>query len=218
MAFTKTLQYALVAAVANGVAQSQSKGAAGNLTLNGSLVSSGVATLDSGGASRRVLFTFAGNESGHNFTVTGTDRYGRAQTEVVAGTTAGTTYTSKDFKTVTQVAVDAATTSTLTVGTNAIGSSAPWVVDQWPNPSFFGGEASLSGSATYNIEAAYDDFSPQWDLNSNTPTYFTAVDGSAGAAQQFNQQIGCTLLRLTILSGTGTVTAKMRQTYSGRAT
>jgi hypothetical protein len=39
-----TLQ--LVALVANGIALSQTPGAAGNLTLNGSLVTAGVAILD----------------------------------------------------------------------------------------------------------------------------------------------------------------------------
>lgn len=68
---TKTL----AAASVNAIAQSQSLGAAGNVTLNGATASGGLATLDT---QRRVLITSAGNDSGISFTVFGATDSGTA--------------------------------------------------------------------------------------------------------------------------------------------
>lgn len=217
MALTKSILYILAASVATGIAASQSGTAATKLTLNGSLVTAGVATLDSGGAARRVIVTSAGNDSTNSFTIVGTDRYGRPQTEVLTGANAGIAQTAHDFSTVTSITPTSNTASTVTAGTNGVGSSAPWIVDEWANPSQFGGYISSSGTA-YLLEKSYDDLSPQWDVNTNTPTYTTAVDGTAGSSQDFDITTDCTMLRLTITSGTGTVAAKMRQSYAGRTT
>ena len=76
----------LAAAAATGIALSQSGTAGTALTLNGSLVTSGVANL--GSIARRVIVTSAGNDSTNTFTIVGTDRYGRTQTEVLTGANA----------------------------------------------------------------------------------------------------------------------------------
>lgn len=104
------------AIVTNGVAQSQSNTGAHTLTLNGSLVSGGVATfdvprnviVDSGGADTAVL------------TVTGTDEYGNTMKENI--TLNGTTGVSgkKAFKTVTSITSSATIANGAFVGTGDV--------------------------------------------------------------------------------------------------
>jgi hypothetical protein len=91
-----------IAAAAASIAASQDPAGAGNLTLNGTLVSGGVATLD---VPRNVTITAAGNESGFTFTVTGKDGYGNTQVETITGPNATTAAGKKAFKTVTSIAV-----------------------------------------------------------------------------------------------------------------
>lgn len=105
---------------------------------------------------------------------------------------------------------------TKTLSQTGTGSTTPWIVDGFANPSFFGGAATVTGTAAYKIEGSYDDFSPQWDLVANTATWFTVVDGSAGTSQDFNFNFGGTMLRLTVTSGSGTVAAKLKQSYAGK--
>lgn len=207
--YQKAIFYQLAASVVNGIALSQSKGSAGNFTLNGSLVSAGVATLDSGGSARRVLFTFAADETGHSFTVTGTDRYGRPQSEVVSGN-ATTAFTTKDYLTVTQVSVASATTGNVQIGTNGVGSSTPLIVDAFVNPANYSCATVATGTVNYTVEKSSDDLAPAWDLANNSPTWYptptfntqtTSVDGIISGP--------CTMIRLTINSGTGSVTARI---------
>ena len=219
----KVISYQLAAAASTGIATSQSGTAATPLTLNGSLVTGGVATLDSGGAARRVIITSAGNDTGITFTIVGTDRYGRPQTEVLTGghntVNGGIVQTLHDFLTVTSETPSGNTASTVTSGTSAVGSSAPWVVDQWSNPGNYGCGIVCSSGTTYNVEGAYDYLAPQWDVNVNTPTYYTALDGSAGGNTNASPLNGpYTLLRLTITSGTGLVTARFIQPFNAGAT
>ena len=207
--YQKTITMQLAASVVNGIAQSQSKGSAGNFTLNGSLVTAGVATLDSNGNARRVLFTFAGDETGHNFTITGTGWNGLAQTEVVAGTST-TAQSTKDFKTVSKVSVDAATTSTVQIGTNGVGSSLPFVCDAIISRADYACGVTASGTVNYTIEESYDDLGPAWDINSASPTWFADSNFTSKTSNTNGVLNGpFTMIRLTINSGTGSATARI---------
>jgi hypothetical protein len=71
---------------------------------------------------RNVRCVFGGKWDGGDITVTGTDQFGAAQTEVIADAAGSTVVGTKIFKTVTAVAkeavgVDADPTNTVTVGT-----------------------------------------------------------------------------------------------------
>ena len=193
---------ALTANSANCICQSQTPGAAGNLTINGSAASGGVATLDT---QRRVLLTFAADESGHNFTIYGTNQTGNAISEVVAGTTPGTVATNLDFLTVSRVAIDAAATGAITVGTNTTGST-PWFsLDLMRTPIVLGLQALVTGTVNYTVEMTNQDVN---NLPSGTtyPTPFPSPDMAgltASAQSQFTNPVP--YFRLTINSGTGTV-------------
>lgn len=108
------------AADRDGIATAQTTVGAGNLTLDGALAG----TLAIPG---HVSVYSAGNISTVTFTVTGTDRYGRAISEDIVGpdTTPDTNVGSLNFATVTQVYADGA------VGTDVEIGSADEFETQW---------------------------------------------------------------------------------------
>lgn len=141
---------------ATGISLSQTPGAAGNLTITGSLASAGVATLS---PPQRVAITSAGNDSGRTFTVYGTDRNGVTISEAVTGANVGVAYTVYDYATVTRIAVDAATAGAVTAGTNGIGSTTWIPCDVNVRTKF---EASvvgqiISGTPTWQVDVTFDD-------------------------------------------------------------
>lgn len=153
---TITLQ--LIAGVSNGVCQSQAVLAAGALTLNGALVTGGVAVFD---VPRRVVAASSGADAGVILTIAGTDRDGNATTEALTLVNSpASVYTKLDFATVTGVTSSGAAAGNITVGTNGVGSS-PWVYDDITHENWYlrvgvslpGGD----GTATYTVEHTYDD-------------------------------------------------------------
>lgn len=215
MAYSKTLTLNLAAAVANGIALAQTLGSATNFNLNGSLVTGGVATLDSNGNARRVLLTLAASEVGHNFTLVGTGWNGLTQSEVIAGTGAGTIVSVYDYKTITVVSSSAATTGNVTIGTNAQASTQAWIVDPWTAGGNVGCGLDVTGTISITIELSLNDYSPDWNLNNVTPMWFPATNFTTKAADT-GGQIGETfrMLRMTQLSGSGSAVASLLQPAS----
>ena len=141
----------LAAADADGIAQAQNP--ASTFTLNGALVSGGVAQL---GAPRRVLITTTANETGVTFTVTGTNLAGDVLTEALVGVNNTTTYTTLDFYTVTSVTNSTTLTGNVTIGTNGVGGS-PWVrIDDY-GASYISVQARVSGTVNYTLQQTLDD-------------------------------------------------------------
>lgn len=104
--------------LANGICASQSAGAAGNLTLNGSLVNSGLGAAVLGWPGSSVVVVSAGNDSGITFKISGTDQNGASVSQVLTGANTSRVATTVLFYTVASVAVSGATASTVTVGRN----------------------------------------------------------------------------------------------------
>lgn len=109
-----------------------------------------------------ILGNAATNHSGKTFTITGTDANGVAITDAIAGPNGVATVTStKRFKTVTSVTVDATTgADTFDIGWTALAST-PWVaLDVTQVPFAVGVGAVLSsGAANYDLEHTYSDIS-----------------------------------------------------------
>jgi hypothetical protein len=202
----------LAAASANNIALSQTTAGAANLTLNGSLVSGGVATLDK---PRRILITNAGNDSALTFTVYGTWFNGQTISETVQGTSGSSVATTLDFATVTRIAVSGATSvSGVTVGTNGVAGSS-WVrLDSWAD-SNTAIQCNVSGTANYTVQVTMDDpdnfiypvaiGNVTW-LNTNDTDAVTAV------ADVFtNFQFTPTFARILLNSGSGSVAATFAQ-------
>tara|TARA_E500000305_G_scaffold57658_1_gene45981 strand:+ start:1171 stop:1776 length:606 start_codon:yes stop_codon:yes gene_type:complete len=94
-----------------GVAQTVS--GAANFTLTSAATSG---TYANANTAPKVSFTSSGNISGVNFTVTGTDVNGDAQSEVIAGPNATTVFTTLFYKTVSQVATGASVGTNTSIG------------------------------------------------------------------------------------------------------
>ena len=188
---------------ATNIRTASSIAAAGTVTLNGSLVTSGVATLDQ---PRRVLFTSTGNDSGITFTVTGTDWNNMPVSEVLTGANATTTYTVYDFKTVTSVVASGASAGNVSIGTNGIASSRPVFLDTYADSSTYiqtdtGGSAAitytiqLSGDNPNNAQIGMgtEDYTDTRWVNSGTAALVTAT-----SSQNANQAGVPTMIRCLI--------------------
>lgn len=145
----------LAAADADGLALAQALGGAGNLNLNGVLVTGGVGEFD---VARRVAIASVGDDSGLTWTVYGTDRNGNSQSESFAGANAGTVFSERDFLTVTRIAGSAATAGNVTAGSNAVGST-QWFVREWMSMGTLGVLMYFAAgiAATANFEITFDD-------------------------------------------------------------
>jgi hypothetical protein len=202
----------LASADADGIAQAQNPASA--FTLNGALVSGGVALL---GAPRRVLITTTANETGVTFTVTGTNKAGDVLSEDVTGVNNTTTYTALDFYSVTSVTNSAALAGNVTIGTNGIGGS-PWVMlDPWALPAV-AVQINVSGTVNYTLQQSLDD--PNDPTNPTTAASMTWIDSAdtavvgATTAQQTNYAFTPRYVRVLLNSGGGSATATIIQSGS----
>ncbi len=112
--FARQINYGnVIAPDVDSAAVSQAGTASTALTLNGTLVTGGVATFDK---ARAYTITSAGNDSGITFTVTGTDDYENVLVETTTGANAGTAAGAKAFKTITSVVPSGNTAANVEVG------------------------------------------------------------------------------------------------------
>lgn len=214
-----TITVVLAAASSNNICTSQTPSGAGNLTINGAAASGGVATITSAtGVARQVLITPAGADAGRTFTLYGTDANGDTISEAVAGANNPSTSTSVGmYKTITRIAVDAATAGAITVGTNGVGASAAIPIDYRLNPVCVGiGTVLTTGSANWTVQETFTDF------YNTTPTAFAAASwiSNSGLTSKSATTDGSLLfpvvaLRLLINSGTGTVAFTVIQAQQG---
>lgn len=206
--YLKRLELQLAAAVSNGISVSQSLSAAGNLTITGSLATAGVATFD---VARRVGITSAGNDASLVWTITGTDRNGRAQSETLAGANMGVAQSTRDFLTVTQIAGSKATGSTVTAGSTGTASTAPYIIDYFATTANYTAMVQNAGGSTWSLEFSNNDISPNYDLTVENPLWMapTAVSGISATSTQAAIQGPYVMCRLTLTAGTSLVRAHM---------
>ena len=189
---------------ADGIATSQKPAA--TFTLDGALVSGGVALL---GAARRVLFTTTADETTRTFTVTGTNAAGDVLSETLAGVNNTTTYTTLDFYTVTRVTVSGTLAGNVTIGTNGVGGS-PWVrLDEWalPNVSV---QTVVSGTINYTVQ--YSDDDPNSPTDAVLPSAMTWSTLAAGTGSSAVTNAAYAPLWVRILVNSNTNPAYVRAT------
>lgn len=170
----------------NGIALAQQTAGAANLTLAGALASGGVATLD---IPRHVGIYCAGDINTVVFTVTGTDRFGATITEDITGVNATTVNGVKNFKTVTQVAADAAVGTNVEVGTTNEFDSQVIPVSYRTSNISYSCNPTVAGAFTYEVkytlddpwESGFDESAAVWleDLGSKTPASSTDYESSS---------------------------------------
>lgn len=206
---TKTISIGPIAAASTtNIATAQSATANTPLTINGSAATAGVATLD---VARRVLLTFAADETGHNFTLTGTDRYGRPQTEVIAGAAASAA-SVKDYVTITKIVPGSNGAGNISAGTNGVASSDAYICDWIANPNTIGAAVEAVGTVNVTVQECYDDFAPAWDQAANTFVWFNDPNFASVTQNKSGTLAGpFTAIRLTLNSGgTGTASAALK--------
>lgn len=219
MARAVVLTKSLTAAAVAAVAAAQPLAAAGNLLINGSAATGGVATLDS---QRRISILSSGNDSALNWTVYGTNQAGLVISEVVAGGNAVAVATTQDFLTVTRISGSGATAGTVQVGTSGIGST-PWQVPNQHITEFSIGVGTelVSGAANWTIEVTSDSplqlipiYQPGFATTPPVPVVF-GWPGLSGVAAATAGKIDTVIAawRLTITAGLGTV--KVSATQAG---
>jgi hypothetical protein len=199
----------LATASANNIALSQTPAGAGALTLNGSLVTAGIAVLDT---PRRILITTA--DTTHVFTIVGLSPTGTIVTESFL-VVAGASYSALDYAKVTGVLINGAATAAVTVGTNGIAST-PWVrFDEWA-PAPVSIQCVVSGTVNYTIQQTLDDpNSPTNPVTPNAVTWLSTSDTAGVGATtsiQSNYAYAPVFSRVLLNSGTGSVTATFVQT------
>jgi len=97
----------------DGILASSTPAAAGALTLDGALVTNGIATLSS---QRKILIYSDGDESGDTYAVVGQDAAGVAVTESITGPNATTVYSTSTFKTISSITISGAATGNVSIG------------------------------------------------------------------------------------------------------
>jgi hypothetical protein len=186
---------------ADGICQSQTPAGAVALTLNGALVSGGVASL---GDARRVLVTTVSNESAKTLTIVGTDWNGDEISEVIAGPNATTGYTDSDFLTVTSVTASAAFTGAVTVGTNGIASSPPFPLDIYNKPEV-SLQVAVTGTINWTVQQTLDN---PFSVDTENIVWLDHPD-AAMVAETVNRQGNYAYVpfatRVTLNSGTGSL-------------
>lgn len=190
MARPKSWDYTSIAALdRDGVCASQTP-AAGTvdqaLTIAGALASGGVATMDVA----RHIGVYSGSDiSARVFTITGTDRYGRAISDTVTGVNNSTVATQRNFATVTGVTVDLDTGAAVEVGTTG-SLDTPWYAQNrfdGDAPTGIGADVTAAASLTWGAETTMDPIRT-WDgvvardsaahgtVTNKTATFFGSQD------------------------------------------
>jgi len=218
--FTKTL----AAASANNIALAQAAVAGTPMTLNGSAVSGGVATIDTYNLNnntepgRRVLLTSTSGVETASVTIVGTNSSKTVITETVTFSGAATTAQSNlDFVTVTQLLPSGTIVGNLSAGTNGVGSNR-WI--SWNTvgnpPENLGIAVELvSGAVNYTVQYTFDDpnFLPT-GISFPTPFNHPAmITLSATADSTISTPIVAT--RVLINSGTGVLRVRFVQAGVG---
>ena len=191
--------YTITATDADGICQSQTPGAAGNLTINGALAA-GIPT------QQHVTIYGGSNESGKTFTIYGTDQGDQAISETLTGPNAGTVTSVLNYKTVTRVAVSAATAGAVTVGVVAT-LETPWAPLDVHKSNFNVGYQVGITTATFELQGTLD------GVQDSTVTPLTNTLVASGVVDIAGNLTGpVSAIRLKITSWTtGTVTFKVLQ-------
>lgn len=205
----------LAAASANNIALSQTPTSGVALTLNGSTVTGGVATLD---VPRRVLLTFGNEASNRTMVIAGTDRNGAviSETLTVVSGAGGTVATNQDYATVTAATpAGGGWTAAVTLGTNGTGSGpwVPWDVNRDTQFQVSLAGTVLAGAPTWQVDYTYDNV---WNLPSGK-TYPTAFVHPVlvGQTGQNDGAFNFAPVRASRLTLTAIGSAQLTQTQEG---
>jgi len=188
------------AADADSIVSAQSLSVSGAITLDGVLVSNGVATL----TVPAVLTAYSQASSSINFVVTGTGPAGQSQVETLAVTASGTITGSLSFATVTGIVASAAAASTISIGNGVPGYTGWLPLDIYTPNQVTNISAKTSGTVNYSVEYTNED---PFDLNIQQLAVAhpnASLTAASGSETQFTTTL-MRAVRLKINSGDGSV-------------
>ena len=188
------------AASGTSVAAAQLLNASGVITLNGALVSGGVATL----TVPAVLTVFSEKSATVSFVVTGTAPNGASQTETLAVTASGTVTGSLSFATVTSVAASAPTSATISLGNGVPGYTAWIPLDIYTPNQVTNISNKVSGTVNYSVEYTNEDPFNTGIQQLAVPHPNASLTAATGDETQFTTTL-MRAVRLKINSGSGSV-------------
>jgi hypothetical protein len=158
--------------------QTPAAGGVQELTINGTLATGGVATMD---IPRQVTLTFNDDDRARVFVVTGTDSKGNQRVEAVQGVDTSTTSTVMPFATVTSIKVDDDTVGNVQAGTGTVVSTG-WLPLDYMVADFdvaLGITVPLGFTADLTVELTLSNI---LDRRGNAPT--------AGTSQHVRDEFG----------------------------
>lgn len=189
----------LAAAAVGAICANQTLGIPGNLLINGTLASGGVATM---AAQQQIGITSGGNIATVVFTVTGTDDQGRVISETITGVNTNTVNSVLNYRTITQIAASATIGSAITVDTIGAGASQEIPIDLYVNQINITLATEITGVVNYTIQSTFDDV-----FSGSGPFNWASVAGLL--SQTTNQNVNGTqpfrAFRILTNSGQGTV-------------
>jgi len=188
------------AAAGDSIVSAQSLSVSGAITLDGVLVSNGVATL----TVPAVLTATNAASSTINFVVTGTGPAGQSQVETLALTASGTVTGSLSFATVTGIVASAAADETISIGNGVAGYTAWLPLDIYTPNQVTNISGKTSGTVNYSVEYTNED---PFDLSIQqlaVPHPAGSLTGASGDETHFTTTL-MRAVRLKINSGDGSV-------------
>lgn len=198
-------QFQWTAPDADGICLAQTTAGAGALIINGALLDL-PATMQAStrvvlpGVQRTVSITSAADLSGVDFTITGTDLRGATVTETLAGpdTSPTVVYTTAEFHTITNVTVDDAVGTNVTVGTGTTGQTNWMVLDDFISPFNVGLGVTVTGTIDYDVQYTFDNVQA-----TTSPVAFTHpdLDGKTASADG-NFAFPCRAVQMLVNSST----------------
>lgn len=205
---------------ANGIFEDQTLAQAGDLDLDGALVSGGVATFNE---AQIVAIEGTGNNSGITFTVYGTDADGNSTSQIITGANNGTAKTTIYFKTVTRVAASGAITGNVEGGVLAADGmvTRSYPVNRRQSPANISVTHTLTaGTMTVSAQFSVDNTEGDYTAGYSNGAYWANVDGlsylvdSDGSAK-ISQPVTAVRFVQTAGSATGTARQTIIQGQNG---
>ncbi len=183
---------------ADGILEAIATPAAGSLTLDGALVSNGVATFD---YPRQIVIDSDGNDSGNTFTITGTDADGYTLTEAVTGPNATTTESAEYFATITDVSLSGTGVGTISIGTvDEISSQT--IPLQWRNQTAAAINVDVTGTIDFTVQQTFDNVqvSPPQSAHQNVQWLDISALADKTADTTSTASVGATAIRIVVNS------------------
>lgn len=152
---------------------------------------------------QHVTVTTSSNETGQSFTVVGTDRYGKAMTEVLAGPNATVVAGTKNFASVTSITGTADATG-VTAGVNGTCESG-WYVLNYRGLDFnvgFGVDLGTSANLTYAVQHTFNNLFVDGFLEDDAAVYTNATVTGETTNQYGNYTNPPSAVRLAITAHT----------------